>query len=517
MHLVTAQQMRQIDREMISGIGVSAGALMELAGRAAALATEGLVAQIARPRVHIVAGKGHNGGDGLVAGRHLLSRGLSAIAWLAFPEPELAELTASELRAFLKCGGRLAGAEDRLEDADLIVDALVGTGSRLPLDGPVRSWCLAIRQTGRPVLAIDLPSGIDADTGAADSAAIRAVCTIALGFAKPGLFQHPGKAHSGKIILEDLTMPRTLAPAAGADISLFDRPAAIAVYRHRPDDSHKGTFGKVAILAGSKGMYGAARLASHAVCRAGAGLVHYLLPADMPASALAAFPAEIVAVPLSALSGEWSEEGLRSAAASASAATAALLGPGLGPEFRSAVAAHPERIDPFSKLDIPLILDADFLGALSALPDRGKAWLSSRQGPTAITPHPLEFARLAGISTESVQADRVRLARKYAKDHGVIVALKGSGTVTASPDGTVRVNSTGNSGLASAGTGDVLAGTAAGLSAVGYPLQDAVALAVWIHGRSAELACESELTEETLTASDLFDWIASAFREIAPA
>lgn len=515
MHLVTARQMQWIDREMIAGVGVSPEALVELAGRATAEAAEGLLALAPRPVVHIVAGKGHNGGDGLAAGRHLLARGRDAVAWLAFPEPELSDLTAAELRAFLKCGGRLAEPGDRLEDADLIVDALVGTGSRLPLNGAVRSLCLAIRRADRPVLSVDLPSGIDADTGAADPAAVRSTRTVTLGFAKPGLFQHPGKAHAGEVLLEGLTMPKDLAPASGANATLFDRPAAGAVRRERPADSHKGTFGKTAVLAGSQGMHGAARLASQAAYRSGAGLVHYLLPKDMPPAALAAFPAETVAVFLPALTGEWSEEGLRSAAAAASAASAALLGPGLGPEFRKTAAARPERIDPFSELDIPLVLDADFLGALSELPDRGRAWLSARKGPTAITPHPLEFARLLGVSTESVQTGRIRLARQYAMDHGIVVALKGAGTVTAAPDGSVRINSTGNSGLASAGAGDVLAGLAAGLAAGGYPLFDAVSLAVWLHGRAAEMACESAHTEETLTASDLFDWIAPAFRELS--
>lgn len=517
MLLVTAEQMRKIDQVMIEEVGVPAVALMELAGVAVA---DVVAAKLAagRERIDIVAGKGHNGADGLAAARHLLARGYDVRVWLAYGESSLAALTSAQLRSYRALGGALAGAEDDLSDSDLIVDALLGTGSRLPLAGAVKLFAMAMAKAGKRVIAVDLPTGLDADTGLLDDVAIRAEATVTYGFGKPGLYQLPGRQHAGDVVIAGLSMPDALAVGAGAKTFLVTAPDCAKRYRVRAVDSHKGTFGRLGVVAGSDGMYGAARLAVQGAYRAGAGLVYYFAPDSLNAAVCQSFPQETVIRRHPGADDSWNAERVRSCAKFLGAVSSGLCGPGLGPQFVRLASEQPGALLPFAEADLPLVLDADFLQALARLPEEGLAdFFLRRRQATVITPHPKEFSALTGLSVQEVQSDRVRHAAEFAERYGVYVVLKGAATVTAAPDGAAFINTTGNSGLASGGTGDVLAGLAAGLLASGYAALDAALLAVYAHGLAADLACAGTETEESLVASDLLQWIGRAFRQISRA
>ncbi len=509
--------MKVIDREMIDSVGVSAAALMEAAGAAVADAAEQLAeggshADPNRGAFHVVAGKGHNGADGIVAARWLLSRGRRVRVWLAAPEEELSELCKAQLTAYTKLGGMLAGDSDRLEDAVVIIDAIVGNGARLPLQEGVSAHARAIVRAGSPVLAVDIPTGVDADTGACDPAAVRADATLALGFAKIGLFQHPGRGRAGEVRVNSLSMTDALAVKSGAQCRLSTAAGMAQTLGARAVDSHKGTFGQVGVVAGSDGMYGAARLSVLGAYRAGAGLVRCLAPADASLAELD-MRAETVVVRRTEKA-SWSVAGIEEAGRFLSGCAAGVCGPGLGADAVSAMEGMATALDAVASVRTPLVLDADWLNALAGLRDRGESWLRGRRGPTVITPHPKEFARLTGMSVAQIQSDRVRVARDYARRVNAHVVLKGAGTVIADPGGLVHVNPTGNSGLATGGAGDVLAGVIAGLLSGGRTAQEAAVLGVYLHGLAADLACRERHSEESLLASDAADWLGEAFRHL---
>lgn len=528
--------MRTIDQWIIEEAGVDALALMEAAGAAAAdlavrsahgalrctqdvakSGSDGLNHLDTRRHplcIHVAVGKGHNGADGLVAARHLLGAGHSVRVWLTVAEGELSALTVRQLVSYQRLGGTLAGPEDRFEDADVILDALLGSGSRLPLSNRLRLLTRAIHASRRPVVAIDLPTGVDADTGQTDPDALCAIATLALGFGKPGLFQYPGRSHTGNVSIATLSLPVSAAEQSGVKTRLLTTDWAATTLHARPADAHKGTFGPLGVIAGSPGMYGAARLAIESAYRSGAGLVHYLAPMDLPDPISISLPTEAVIRFHKGSYRTWTSERVRACAAELAKTTCAILGPGLGEIFWAAAAGNAEFLRPFAELPIPLVLDADFLRALSVLPDRGREWFSLRQAPTLLTPHPREFSRLTDQPVDRIQAHRLQAATAYAAAHGVYVALKGAGTIAAAPDGNAAIASTGNSGLATAGTGDVLAGLVGGLCASGYTAAEALPLAVYLHGRAADLACDAAQSEESLIASDLRVWLGKTFQEL---
>lgn len=514
MILVTGKEMKVIDREMIDKVGVSAAALMETAGLAVAVAAEELAGRnecrARRGAIHVVAGKGHNGADGMVAARWLLSRGWRVRVWLAAAQEELSELCRAQLAAYRNLGGMLAADDDRLEDAAVIIDAIVGNGVRLPLAEGIAAHARAIGRAGRPVLAVDLPTGVDADSGACDAAGVRADMTVTLGFGKVGLYQHPGRGLAGEVRVNSLSMTEELAVRCGAACTLLTDSTMAGLLSTRPAESHKGTFGQVGVVAGSDGMYGAARLAVLGAYRAGAGLVRHLAPAAISLAELG-MRAEAVIV-RRMVADPWSAAGIEEAARFLSGCAAGVCGPGLGGEAAGAIGQHAAALQELGRVQAPLVLDADWLNALAALADRGDSWLSRRAAPTILTPHPKEFARLTGMSIAQIQADRVRAAREYAQRVDVYVVLKGAATVIANPDGAASVNPTGNSGLATGGAGDVLAGVIAGLLAGGKTAGEAARLGVYLHGLAADLACRERQSEESLLAGDVADSLAGAFR-----
>jgi len=475
--LVTAAEMRALDRHTIETLGVPAALLMELAGAAVAREAERLRA--AGAPVWVICGAGSNAGDGLVAARHLQLRGVPVRVVAVGDAAAWRGETAANWQRLQRLGVRLADGEWRPEPGAVLVDAIFGTGLARAVEGPaaraIRRICEA-RPACR-VLAVDLPSGLDADTGQPHGTAVAADATVTIGLPKLGLALEPGRSLAGRVVVARIGIADD-APGVTAQAELWTRAGAARRAPQRPRDGHKGRFGHVLVVAGSEGKTGAAALCGLGAARVGAGLVTIACPQSTLA-VLASSQNELMtaAVPEAdgACFGSQSEKAVLELAA---ARDVVALGPGVGrrDETRGFVRAA------VRSLANPLVLDADGLVAfVDALPE-----LRARRAPTVLTPHPGEAALLLGSSAADVNRDRLGAARRLALESGAVVALKGAATVVATPDGFVAVNPTGGPLLASGGTGDVLTGVVAGLLAQGLDLRDAAVLGVFVHGAAAD-------------------------------
>jgi len=427
--------------------------LMERAGCAAAT---WVLERHGRGRVLICAGPGNNGGDGFVMARELAHAG-APVSVLFAAEPS--RLPPDAAAAYQSC--RATSADFCTEvppgNFSLVVDALFGIGLTRPIEGDYARLIERINAFGGPILALDVPSGIDGDTGRVLGVAVKATHTLSFIGAKPGLYTLDGPEHCGELSTSDLGLD--LAGLSGALVSTDDFGACL---RARRRNSHKGSYGSLAVIGGAPGMTGAALLAARAGLMLGAGRVHVGLLAPL---ALDPVHAELM---------------LRTPGDAITHATALAIGPGLG--------TNPEAVDLVRRAasaDFPVLFDADALNLLAAHPVLART-LSRRQAPSLLTPHPAEAARLLAIGTDAVQADRVAAAQELATRLNATVVLKGCGTVIAFPDGRWRVNASGNPGLATAGSGDVLSGIAGALLAQGWPVEPAACGAVHLHGLAAE-------------------------------
>jgi NAD(P)H-hydrate epimerase len=391
-----------------------------------------------------------------------------------------------------------------LGGAEIVVDALLGTGGRGPATGAVASAIEAINTAGRPVCALDLPSGLPSDGEPAGGPVVRARMTVTFGLPKLGLVLPSGMSHAGRIEIADLGIPRAWL-AEGIPAGLLEADDARAALPLRVADAHKGTYGHLLVVAGSLGKTGAAALACHGALRAGTGLVTCAVPGSQQ-PVVAALLSEAMTEPLlETEAGTLSGKAVERIAALASRMDAVALGPGLGldPETQAAVQALVRDVAR------PMVVDADALTALGARP----ALCRDAAAPRLLTPHPGEAARLLGCRIAEVQADRVGSARRLAAESGAVVALKGARTVVADPDGHVAINPTGNPGMATGGTGDVLTGIAAGLLAQGVAPGRALRAAVYLHGLAGDLAADTR-GQAGLVAGDLADAVPAAIRRV---
>ncbi len=505
MYAVTAEEMRRIDRHAIEGIGIPALALMENAGRAVAEEVIGFAGQ-QRKRWLVLAGKGNNGGDGLVAARHLAEAGLQVAVVFAEPPSGFIGEAAIQRDIASRLGLRCIRYGEETVDWDAydgIVDALLGTGSRGAPRGPYEALIREANGSGLPIVAIDIPSGLNADTGETHEPCIRAVRTVALAFLKRGLVQFPGAGIAGEIVVRPIGIPSGLAEAHGVRTFVlseqtFAQRLGIRIADKRPDDTHKGTYGHVLAAAGSRAMSGAGLLCAAAALRSGCGLATWAVPGSLVEPLLGTMPELMLAGIADAGRGDWSGTRPEELLALAQGKSALVIGPGIGrwagdERWLRAI---------WEGASCPLVVDADALNIAASTRDFA-SW-KRRPGPTVLTPHPGEMARLTGMTVREVQRDRIGLARSYAMQHGVTLVLKGARTVCAAPDGSVFVNTTGNPGMATGGAGDVLAGVIAGLLAQGFSAEQAAALGVFRHGAAGDRAA-AKRSESALIASDILD------------
>ena len=514
--LATAEEMRRADRRATAEFGLSSLILMENAGRGAADAIERVLGLCRGRRVAVVCGKGQNGGDGFVVARHLMGRGSAVEVWLIGRAADVMGDAATNL-AVLRRGSLpvmeateaagSSGFDDLrrgLSRADLVVDALLGTGVRGPADGVMGAAIAAINEASRPVCALDLPSGLSADGGDLLGPTVRARLTVTFGLPKVGLFVGAGPRQAGRVELVDLGVPRAWLEG-GLRVGLVEAEDIGAVVPARPADAHKGRYGHLLVVAGSLGKTGAAVLACLGALRSGTGLVTCALPATQQpvvaarlAEAMTEALAETTAQTLSA-------KALDRLLELAGRMDAVAVGPGIGLELETQATVR----DLIQTAERPMVVDADALTALSG----HLALLRRARGPRLLTPHPGEAARLLQRSVADVQADRIESARRLAGETGAIVALKGAGTLVAAQGGEVTVNPTGNPGMATGGTGDVLTGIAGGLLAQGLAPESALRAAVYLHGLAGGLAAAAR-GEVGLIAGDVADAVPAAIVQL---
>jgi ADP-dependent NAD(P)H-hydrate dehydratase / NAD(P)H-hydrate epimerase len=491
MLLVTAEQMRALDRETIDVIGVPGVVLMESAGR-------GVVDVIARhfdvpkTRAVVFCGPGNNGGDGFVVARHLANRGADVVVGIVGERDKIKGDAKTHFDACAKSNVRIFEADKApLHRNDLAVDAVFGTGLARPVGaGPARDVIARMRAHRGPVVAVDVPSGLDADKGIIGPC-VRADHTVTFAFAKLGLVGAEEQSVVGALHVVDIGISEKLARERGVKAELLDE-GVLAPLRNRDLAGHKGTHGHVLVVAGSRGKTGASLLCGTSVLRSGAGLCTVVMPREA---------ADVVEgrVPELMIEGNDRPGELQALLAGKKAAA---IGPGIPRDD-----ASKERLRVLANSELPLVVDADALNLIAADP---LAW-PRRGSPTVLTPHPGEAARLLGATTGAVQEDRVGAARAIADKFGAVAVLKGARTVIAAPDGRLAVNPTGNPGMGTGGTGDVLTGVVAAALARTPPNGDgrvdpfaAACSAVYLHGAAGDYA--AKLRSQTgLLASDLLD------------
>ena len=513
MKIATAQEMRDIDKATMEWFGLPGVALMENAGRAVA---EKAVSVLEEPRgkiVFIVCGGGNNGGDGFVAARWLHNRGVRVKLFLVADRSLVKGDALVHLETIVRMGVEcvdfteprgMEKARIGAAFADLVIDALLGTGFHGELSESYRESIEMMNGSGKKILSVDIPSGVEADTGLVREKAVQAFCTVTFGLPKPGLLLYPGADCAGEVEVAPIGIPAELLNAAAIRQTLITREQAISLRPRRSPDSHKGSFGHVLVMGGSRGMSGAAFLAAQGALRTGAGLVTVGVPACIGAvMEMKTTEAMTLELP-ETLNGGLGADAVKILHDFSARSSVLLLGPGLG-RHEDTMEAVRELIQ---TMDRPMVLDADALFALGGHIEI----LAAADALAVLTPHPGEMARLTGLSVRQIQADRIGVARRFAIEWGNIVVLKGPRTVVAFPDGEIYVNPTGNSGMATGGMGDVLSGIIAALIAQGLSSHDAAVLGVYLHGLAGDrVAVERPVG---MSALDLAEFIPLVVQEL---
>lgn len=485
--LVTAEEMREIDRLTIESFGVPGFALMERAALGAFHVLQEYLGAVRGRRLVVVAGRGNNGGDGFVLSAFAKEAGADVHVCLA---ARTAELRGEARRAWERAaaagvpfteGATATQVESSAAGADVIVDALFGTGLNAVVSGEPEAMIAAINASRRPVLAIDIPSGLDANRGVPLGIAVRATVTATFGFAKLGQVIYPGAEYVGELRVVDIGLRPEAVQQVNPRSYLEEHEDFTGLLRPRQANAHKGHFGHVAVIGGSRGRTGAALLAAESCVRAGAGLTTLAGPASLN-PIFAGYRAEIMTACLPDRGGTllFDPDALRELLGGK---TVVVAGPGMGTDEDSFEVVK----FLLTEVGLPAVYDADALTCIARQP---QLLLRSRTTPV-LTPHPGEMARLIGGKPSDVQQNRPGIARSFAREFRCVVVLKGARTLVASPDGVLWVNPTGNPGMASGGMGDVLAGVIGALLAQGLDPVTAARLGVYVHGAAADRLAKS--------------------------
>lgn len=493
MLLVSAREMQEMDAETIHSFGIPGLVLMENAGRGA---VEALLSAADFKTIHkiaVIAGKGNNGGDGFVMARILSEKGFSVTVFLLSSKKALKGDAKINMNLFETLCDRYASVsmveiqnEEELRAAkptilhhDLLVDAILGTGLNSEVKGLIRDVIELMNQSAKPVFSVDIPSGLHADTGKPMGLSVKAFATATFAFAKAGHILYPGNLYTGKLSIIDIGIPGFIAKEKKIRLSLIEKHEVAALFPPREFNSHKGSFGHLLVIAGSTGKTGAAALCADAAMRCGTGLVTLGVPASLH-PVMETLVLEPMTHPLPEKDpGCLSDDGVPDILGILKDKQALALGPGLGTHEGTRKLVR----DLVQKCPVPMVLDADALNALAEKPDV----LKTKNCPAILSPHPGEMARLCGVSTKNIQADRIGIARGFASEFGVILVLKGAQSVIALPDGQTFISPTGNPGMASGGMGDVLTGMISGFLAQGFSPESASLAGVYIHGLCADV------------------------------
>ena len=512
--IVTATEMQQLDRRATAEYGIPSLVLMENAGSETAREMLAAFPALLRYRVAILCGRGNNGGDGFVAARHLLDRGVAAETFLFARREDIRGDARVNLEILEKRGaapteardaGEMATVSERIASADLIVDALLGTGTHGAAQGLVAEVIELVNRTGRPVVAVDMPSGLVADDPEPPGPAVRATLTVTFALPKRCLFLYPAAGYAGTIRVVPIGIPPSLCQDPELLLGLLEARDVALAFPRRDPAAHKGTFGHVLVIAGSVGKTGAAALASLAALRVGAGLVTLAIPQSLN-DAMEAKLTEVMTEPVAETEARSIDrEALDRLLHLAEGKAAVALGPGLG--------THPSTQklvrELLGSLKLPIVLDADGINALA-----GQADLLARVGgPVIVTPHPGEFSRLMDVPRDEALRRRVSLAQEVAGRLKVTLVLKTAHTIVASPKRDALIVPTGNPGLATGGTGDVLTGLIAGLLAQGVAPPLAAQAGAYVHGLAGDVAA-ARLGQEAMLAGDVLAYVSDAIHQV---
>ncbi len=500
--ILTPNQMRELDRRTIEDLGLPGIVLMELAARGVMLEVENFVrGHYFGVHTLVFCGPGNNGGDGFAVARRLLNHGANPKVYLCCPRDKVKGDAETNLKVYENLGGTVieVSSTDQLKalpSADLIIDALLGTGISGAPHGLIKDAIQAINSHSAPVIAVDIPSGVNGATGDTPGVAVRADVTPTFGELKIGHIIPPGLELAGRLSRVDIQIPEQFVDETPVQLYLAEPDDIYGMLPHRGRSAHKGDAGKVLMIAGSVGMTGAAELAGRACLRSGAGLVK-VATAKNAQAILAGRMAEIMTIPV-----EDNENGAITPGAETTIKDAQqwadieVIGPGLSLN-KDTVSWFKEHV---KNLPLPTVIDADGLNALSQHPEL----LENLNPDVVLTPHLGEFARLTGLSSNEIAKDRVFVAREFAMKYNVTLLLKGVPTLIADARGTVIAVLTGNPGMATAGMGDVLTGVVAGMMAQGLTAAQAAIVATSIHGLAGNLAAR-EIGSTGIVASDVVE------------
>ena len=489
LYLLTAAEMRAVDARATTEVGIPVDDLMERAGLGLVEAMEERYGDLFGFRVLVLCGRGHNGGDGLVAARLLLERGAAVRTIVLAARESLDGIVLENVKRLEAAGGAIEFAIEAAavrgllgeEAPDYAVDALLGTGSRPGLTAPYEAavrGLLALQEGGTRVVAADLPTGLDADTGAAGEPCVDADCTVTFAYPKRGHALFPGRVRCGEIVITDIGIPAEVAEAEGLRVEWMTPARAAALVPRRGPTSHKGSVGKGIAVGGSRGLTGALALCADASLSAGLGMVYAATPASLHDVFESKLQEPITWPFPDGEAGSHAAASAEAVLARLSGLQAVAIGPGLGLTDGAA-----ELVLAFlAACPLPAVVDADALTALAG----GGNWWKRHAAPRVLTPHLGEMSRLTGETAGDLEARRIDAAREWSAKWGVVLVLKGAPTVTAAPDGRAAVNATGNPGMASAGMGDVLTGAILGFLGQGLDAYDAARLGVFVHGLAAD-------------------------------
>lgn len=510
--IVTAREMQAIDKRSIEEYGIPGIVLMENAGRGVVEWLWRKFPDLDRKRVAVFAGKGNNGGDGFVVARHLHNRGVEVQVLLIGEWTGLKNDAKTNAEIASRIGipvteigpGNLASQDHRLRHSDILVDAIFGTGLTKPAAGTYEKVIEKINGLGKYVVAVDVPSGVDSDTGQLIGPHIRADLTLSLALLKRCHRLYPAAGIMGEVRVIDIGIPPKAVDCQSVTVQEAGKEDIASWFPKRPPDSHKGNYGHVLVIAGAVGKGGAAGLTALAALRSGCGLATLALPASCQ-RAVEFHPLEVMTAPMPETeSGTLDPRAKGPLLDLCQGKAAVAVGPGLS--------THPGTVQLLMELlpDIPcpLVIDADGLNCLA----EDTAILSNFQEPAVLTPHPKEMSRLCRIDTREILERRIETASRFAQENSVHVILKGASSLIASPDKTVFINSTGNPGMATAGSGDVLTGAVAGLIAQGLDARKAAAAGTYLHGLAGDLYAHDH-GDTTLIAGDLLDYFPKALKK----
>ena len=508
MKVATAEQMQELDRKAIEGYKIPGIVLMENAGRGAAEVISSAFPDIQNKKIAIVAGKGNNGGDGFVIARHLLNRGVSVKVYLLTDPKALRGDAEINYHIFSRMKGEVIPVPSSkdyqkvkrdLEKFDLLIDGIFGTGLDAEVRGYYREVIDHLNTLQRPIVAIDIPSGLDANTGKPFGTAIRAALTVTFGLPKVGHLISPGPDYVGTLKVIDIGIPRRLVEEEKIQTYLLESEEIRRfLSAPRRPDTHKGDYGHLLVISGSVGKTGAAAMACEAALRIGAGLVTLAIPKSLNAI-MEMKLTEVMTEPLPETPKQsLSLRAFNSILRLCENKRAVVIGPGLG-TFKETQSLILKLV---KTLDLPVVLDADGLTALATQPKI----LPTANRSLILTPHPGEMARLIQSTSKEVQEDRVGISRNFSQSRQVHLILKGHRTLITTPRGEVFINPTGNPGMASGGTGDVLTGMIGGLICQGFEILPSLQIAVYLHGLAGDEVA-SERGEKSLVATDMIEKI----------